>query len=267
MASFSPRDMYRTSTSMLRPFAAACLVAVASMGWTAFAAAQVPNTFNNGEVADADKINENFSYVLENASGGCTVEQVDNTAEITCADGSTAVVPGYGTVVVYPEGEVGEVPDLTYNTGEIVVKDADEIVLGIAVSGSLSEITFKLTDETFPQASFSNQDSSKEVVFSAKNGGDVFYLGEDCSGIPFVENKYSVIDLPDSFYIPNTDIEEETLLFKSKRRTGFIYNGAYREPSSCESRDFVEKAMPTIPYTPAPEILNAAYPVRLEQLP
>ena len=69
--------------------------------------AQVPHTFQNGEVADAEQINQNFNYVLENASGGCTVEQVDNTAEITCADGTTAVVPGYGTVVVYPEGLVG----------------------------------------------------------------------------------------------------------------------------------------------------------------
>ena len=117
MSSFNLRNMHRTSASMVKPFSIACLVAVASLGWTAFAAAQVPNTFNNGEVADADKINENFSYVLENASGGCTVEQVDNTAEITCADGSTAVVPGYGTVLVYPEGEIGEVPDLTVQHG------------------------------------------------------------------------------------------------------------------------------------------------------
>ena len=35
--------------------------------------AQVPHTFQNGDVADADKINQNFNYVLENASGGCTV--------------------------------------------------------------------------------------------------------------------------------------------------------------------------------------------------
>ena len=92
--------------------------------------AQVPHTFQNGEVADAEQINQNFNYVLENASGGCTVEQVDNTAEITCADGTTAVVPGYGTVVVYPEGLVGEAPPTEYDTGQIVAYDANDVVLG-----------------------------------------------------------------------------------------------------------------------------------------
>ena len=32
-------------------------------------AAQELHTFSNGEVADAEKINENFQYVLENATG------------------------------------------------------------------------------------------------------------------------------------------------------------------------------------------------------
>ena len=86
--------------------------------------AQVPHTFNNGEVADAEKINQNFNYVLENASGGCTVEQVDNSAEITCADGSSAIVPGYGTVVLVPEGSAsGVVPAEVINSGTITLVD------------------------------------------------------------------------------------------------------------------------------------------------
>ena len=60
MSSFNLRNMQRISALMVKPFCIACLVAVASLGWTAFAAAQVPNTFNNGEVADAENINENF---------------------------------------------------------------------------------------------------------------------------------------------------------------------------------------------------------------
>jgi len=80
---------------------------------SALAQKQVPNVFEDGTPALAAEVNENFEYVLENASGGCSVEQVDNTAEITCADGTTAVVPGYGTVVVYPEGLVGEAPPLS----------------------------------------------------------------------------------------------------------------------------------------------------------
>ena len=35
----------------------------------------------------------------------------------------------------------------------------------------------------------------------------------------------------------------------------------------CISGQFVVASQPAITYTPAPEITNAAYPVRLEQLP
>jgi len=69
---------------------------------SAVAQSQVPNVFEDGTPASAAEVNANFQYVLESASGGYSAEQVDNTAEITCADGTTAVVPGYGTVVIYP---------------------------------------------------------------------------------------------------------------------------------------------------------------------
>lgn len=84
------------------------------------------HTFENGQVADAQKINDNFNYVLENASGGCTVQQVDNSAEITCADGTSAVVPGYGTVVIVPEGSAsGEVPPEVISGGTITLVDGN----------------------------------------------------------------------------------------------------------------------------------------------
>ena len=102
----------------------------------ALVSAQELHTFRNGEVADTEKINQNFNYVLENASGGCLVEQVDNSAEITCADGSIALVPGYGTVVVYPEGLVGEVNVGTVNTGDIVIVDDADVVLGPVLDAS-----------------------------------------------------------------------------------------------------------------------------------
>ena len=73
--------MSRIKTLMLRPFAVACLVAVASLGWTAFVAAQVPHTFSNGEVADADKMNQNFTALadaLATLSGAVTLEAVES---------------------------------------------------------------------------------------------------------------------------------------------------------------------------------------------
>ena len=79
------------------------LIAIAALVASVFAIAeaQVPNVFEDGKSAEVD---EGYEYVLENAIGGCSVEQVDNTAEITCSDGTTAVLPGYGTVMVFPEG-------------------------------------------------------------------------------------------------------------------------------------------------------------------
>ena len=62
--------------------------------------AQELHTFSNGEVADAEKINQNFQYVLENAtgSGGCSAEQDGSSVVITCADGTSGVLASAGTV-------------------------------------------------------------------------------------------------------------------------------------------------------------------------
>ena len=46
IASLSAQALYRMSTSMLRPFAVACLVAVASLGWTGWAAAAACSSTN-----------------------------------------------------------------------------------------------------------------------------------------------------------------------------------------------------------------------------
>ena len=262
MSSFNLRNMHRTSASMFKPFSIACLVAVVSLGWTAFAAAQVPNTFNNGEVADADKINENFSYVLENASGGCTVEQVDNTAEITCADGSIAVVPGYGTVLVLPEGVVGETPVIDINTGPVVVMDANDAVLGINdpqpntgyyrivlgenISGKYN-ITFGY---------IRNDDGTRQVDFSARDH-ELYFTDPDCFGPIFSNGSFALVNnLRDGGFLIESS-NEYTVLFKSR----MDYEGA------CENGDFTATQSLMNAYTPSPEILNAAYPVRLEQLP
>jgi len=97
--------------------------------------AQVPHTFNNGEGADAEKINENFNYVLQNASGGCSATQQENSVVIECADGTSGVVASYGTVVVLPSGSIkGVLPDITsVPVGDIYVVDATDIALGRVV--------------------------------------------------------------------------------------------------------------------------------------
>jgi len=57
--------------------------------------AQELHTFSNGEVADAEKINENFEALKSEISGssGCSAEQDGTNVIISCSDGTTAVLP------------------------------------------------------------------------------------------------------------------------------------------------------------------------------
>ena len=66
---------------------------------SALAQTQVPNVFEDGTPASAAEVNENFQYVLENASGGCSATQQDNSVLIECADGTSGVIAEAGTVV------------------------------------------------------------------------------------------------------------------------------------------------------------------------
>jgi hypothetical protein len=102
--------------------------------WTLIAPivlAQELHTFSNGEVADADKINENFQYLLENATGssGCSAQQDGSSVLITCADGTSGVLASQGTVVTYPVGSSDVLDISTLPTGAIVVADANDVVL------------------------------------------------------------------------------------------------------------------------------------------
>ena len=59
------------------------------------------------------------------------------------------------------------------------------------------------------------------------------------------------------------------ILFKSRRRSGYANYGIdfYGSASGCERGEVTKSAYPAITYTPAEEIVYAAYPVSLAQLP
>ena len=81
-------------------FAIKRLIVLLLLFFSCLVSAQELHTFSNGEVADAEKINQNFQYVLENAtgSGGCSAEQDGSSVVITCADGTSGVLASAGTV-------------------------------------------------------------------------------------------------------------------------------------------------------------------------
>lgn len=68
---------------------------------SSFVFGQELHTFSNGEVADAEKINENFEALKSeiSGSGGCSAEQDGSSVVITCADGTSAVVQNTTTIV------------------------------------------------------------------------------------------------------------------------------------------------------------------------
>ena len=122
-------------------------------------------------------------------------------------------------------------------------------------------------NELIPKIKDIIDENTKEVLISSGLRIYVFFLDEACGGIPFTDYEFYLIDLAGSFFIPNTAVDRESLLFKSKRVPAGFSGGQYEEATSCMSGQFVERAMPTIPYTLASELTNAVYPVRLEQLP
>ena len=237
----------------------------------ALSLAQVPHTFNNGEVADAEQINQNFNYVLENASGGCSATQQDNSVLIECADGTAGVIAGAGTVVVYPEGELNPSDPIIYPAGDIVAMDANDVVLAKATARS--SITFILTVTSEGQVlALANVVDSQEVLLSGGTSINtyIYYRDIGCVGSPFVDRgSGNLIEVGGVFYAWAPDTSLQTLLMKSRIEGGAVgsVTGSYFPSGECEDGTYTARAVPAAVFTPPPEILNAAYPVRLEQLP
>jgi len=229
-------------------------------------AAQELHTFSNGEVADAEKINENFQYVLENAtgSGGCSAEQDGSSVVITCADGTTGVLASEGTVVVYPEGGiVGDSPVQSWPTGSIVFVDDNDIVLAEAIE-SMNNTIFYMGGF---RGTFVNRDESV-LVTGWGGGGDLYYLTDDCTGQEFGTYPSLLYDTPDGLAVADISTNEDQILSNSQRKSGHgRFPDSYSPIGTCTTVQSVVNARPLIDYTPSEEIINAVYPVRLNQLP
>lgn len=221
-------------------------------------AAQELHTFSNGEVADAEKINENFQYVLENAtnSGGCSAEQDGSNVVITCADGTSGVLASEGTVIVYPEGQTGAVDLDSFNTGDIVVKDANDVILAPVelTRGDKYEVSLG-PDKTWPLAYIRN-DNALERVELLGYGSSLFFTNPDCKGASLYTNRAALVRVNDEFFADAGQFLGD-LLTKSRLDDG----------EECINLERVDRFHVFGEYTPAQELLEAAYPARLEQLP
>ena len=96
-----------------------------------------------------------------------------------------------------------------------------------------------------------------------------YYASEDCTGQPFTEpgDTYDLMYSADDeqFYVVSYSDWADGFLAKSLK--ALAQNQSLTSDGACQRTEKIIRIRVPIPYTPAPEILNAAYPVRLEQLP
>ena len=231
--------------------------------------AQELHTFSNGEVADAEKINENFEALKSEISGGggCSAEQDGSSVVITCADGTSGVLASEGTVVVYPEGGiVGESPVQSWPTGTIVHMDAKGQVIGPA-TGNRWELT--LEDEWY--AGVRNDATNEITKVVSSRAGYVYFLSEDCTGQPFIYSVGSTakaVHLTDRYYVADKSMASDQLLTKSFiRPQGYDPSGNFIDDLRCRSGIYTRFLYPAIEYQLAPELQDLSFPAELVQLP
>ena len=241
--------------------------------------------FNNGEIADATAVNNNFSnheqriQALEQYQG-CSAAQDGSSIVITCADGSSGVLASAGSVILL-EGLVGEVPDTsTLVTGPWYVVDASSVVLGEFIS-SWSTSTEIADDEILRirvsgiVLSVRPEPPSSIKVSTQSNSTELIYFAEaDCQGTPFLLNTARVkhlMEVRPGEYAVATNTSKVTFEAASRRASGkfdgSISNPQYFEPTECQNFATIVAAVPMQAYFPPNEIVNATLPLRITTTP
>ena len=239
----------------------------------ALVAAQELHTFSNGEVADAEKINENFEALKSEISGngGCSAEQDESSVIISCADGSSGVLAGAGTVIALSNGVFGDSENLTYNTGDIVVKDNDGVIIAVANSsgGEIVEVT--LEQDPLLLGYLYNDHSEQQIRVTGTDYNYILFQTDDCSGQPFVSYLRGSEPILDdglgNLFTKDPESTRERLLFGSRIRSAGMFFNEFWEADQCEIGSYVADAYLGVEYFPSSEIVNATYPFVLEQLP
>ena len=97
----------------------------------------------------------------------------------------------------------------------------------------------------------------------------MYFLNDNCAGQAFSAFDNRIFDIDRVLYVNDVSFRKEGILARSRAIGGHktMVTGQYEPFGICANGDFVVNARPLIQYTLAQEIANAAYPVRLEQLP
>lgn len=236
-----------------------------------FAFAQELHTFSNGEVADADKINENFNYVLEKASGGCSAKQEGSNVVITCPDGTSGVLAGTGSVYALPSSTEGSIPTIELPSGDVVVQDNDGVVLAKYYGGATDGQSYRVFLDSRDLVCLVNMEETSSVTLhTCPNRYFAYFLSDDCSGDPLMSyhDRRALLSINGAYIAYPLDVEYTVALSLSRKPSAWVTSNfnIYGE-GTCETMESVIPAAPAVSYIPATEILEAAYPVSLYQFP
>lgn len=95
------------------------------------------------------------------------------------------------------------------------------------------------------------------------------FPNENCTGQAFSSFDNIISDIDGVLHVTDVSSKKEEIRGRSGGNSGYASwsTGQYFPYGDCINGDFVVNARPLIQYNLAQEIANAAYPVRLEQLP
>ena len=146
--------------------------------------------------------------------------------------------------------------------------DANDVVLSrVSSTGGGTTIFFVTADEVEIRAMIVNSASDQQIIVTSSGSTYLHYHSSDCSGQAFAINDI-LHEIEGTLYVPVKSVPRQDMLAESRRKSGIVrYPDYYVGSLECEAKTEVKTAWLMVEYTPAPEILNAAYPVRIEQLP
>ena len=118
------------------------------------------------------------------------------------------------------------------------------------------------------KGTFVNTDDKSVLMTGWGGGGAIYYLTDDCTGQKFGTLQSLMYDTPVGLAVVDRSANANDILSNSNQRSGFgNFPDYYSAVGTCNTVQSVVSGRPLIEYTPAEEIINAVYPVRLNQLP
>jgi hypothetical protein len=182
------------------------------------------------------------------------------------------VLASAGTVIILPEGGVSGAPPITYPTGEFVVVDAADVVLGLSTGAAAEETEWVIKIDVLGTLKWfwvrNNHTTQQVEIFDPAGGRRIYYLSADCSGPFFSPSGAGVAtQVEGQFYVPgdndsgnfisNSYREQTATVDPSSGLTYSSYGQCITAQSAVSGLELFYEFMLPIEWT------NAVYPARL----